>query len=205
MDKNLKIKTAAIIAILLVFCYGFLGIPGGLSPTSLKQALADHIKLGLDLKGGTHLVLVVHVEEAVGSATDRDVQRISDDLQKTAGVSGAQVHKLDPVNHPDTITVSGFPATKASDVRSVLTGNDYANYDVTSQSDGSEKVTMKPTAIRDLEATTLQHTIEVGPLDISFGPPHVLERGACRSPEIDVFRRDAAEEFRFHVGIQIAL
>jgi preprotein translocase subunit SecD len=160
MDKNLKIKTAAIIAILLVFCYGFLGIPGGLSPTSLKQALADHIKLGLDLKGGTHLVLVVHVEEAVGSTTDRDTQRIADDLQKTAGVTGAQVHKLDPVNHPDTITVSGFPATKASDVRSVLTGNDYANYDVTSQPDGSEKVTMKPTAIRDLEATTLQHTIE---------------------------------------------
>ena len=160
MDKNLKLKTALIIAFMVVCCYGFIGVPGGLSPAALKQALADHIKLGLDLKGGTHLVLQVHVEEAVGSTTDRDVQRITDDLQKTAGVTGPQVHKLDPVNHPDTIIVSGFPAAKSSDVRSVLTGNDYANYDVTSQPDGSEKVTMKQTAIRDLEATTLQHTIE---------------------------------------------
>ncbi len=160
MDKNLKLKTALIIAFMVVCCYGFLGVPGGLSPTALKQALADHIKLGLDLKGGTHLVLQVHVEEAVGSTTDRDVQRITDDLQKTAAVTGVQVHKLDPVNHPDTIIVSGFPAAKASDVRSVLTGNDYSTYDVTSQPDGSEKVTMKQAAIRDLEATTLQHTIE---------------------------------------------
>jgi preprotein translocase subunit SecD len=160
MDKNLKLKTALIIAFMVVCCYGFLGVPGGLSPTALKQALADHIKLGLDLKGGTHLVLQVHVEEAVGSTTDRDVQRITDDLQKTAGVTGAQVHKLDPTNHPDTIIVSGFPPAKASDVRSVLTGNDYSTYDVTSQPDGSEKLTMKQASIRDLEATTLQHTIE---------------------------------------------
>jgi preprotein translocase subunit SecD len=159
MEKNLKGKTAFIVAILVVFCYGFLGIPHGLTPTALKQALADRIKLGLDLKGGTHLVLKVHVEEAVGSTTDRDVQRLSDDLAK-AGVTGVAVHKTDPVAHPDSITVSNIPPAKSSDVRSVLTGNDYANYDVTSNADGSETLKMKPSAIRDLEASTLEHSIE---------------------------------------------
>jgi len=158
MGKNLKGKTAFIVAILVVFCYGFLGIPRGLTPAALKQALTDHINLGLDLKGGTHLVLVVHVEEAVTDTTDRDVQRLQDDLEK-AGVTGETVRKPDPA-HPETITVSGIPVGKASDARSVMDGNDYVSYDVTSLPDGSEKLTMKPGAIRSLEASTLEHSIE---------------------------------------------
>ncbi len=158
MNQNLKIKTAAIVACLVVFCYGFLGIPRGLTPAALKQALTDHINLGLDLKGGTHLILVVHVEEAVGDTTDRDVQRLQDDLEK-AGVTGETVRKLDPA-HPEAITVSGIPVGKASDARSVMDGNDYVSYDVTSLPDGSEKLTMKPGAIRSLETATLEHSIE---------------------------------------------
>ena len=129
MGKSLKGKTAFIVAILVVFCYGFMGVPHGVSPTALKQALADRIKLGLDLKGGTHLVLKVHVEEAVGSATDRDVQRLEEDLAK-AGITGASVHKLDPVAHPDRSPSAACPLNKASDARTDLTGTDYANYDV---------------------------------------------------------------------------
>jgi len=159
MGKNLKGKTAFIVAVLLVFCYGFIGIPHGLGPAALKQALADHIKLGLDLKGGTHLVLKVHVEEAVGSTTDRDVQRLQEDLEK-AGIAGAVVHKTNPVAHPDQITISGIPAAKASDARAIMNGTDYSNYDLTTNPDGSETMTMKPTAIHDLEASTLTHSIE---------------------------------------------
>jgi preprotein translocase subunit SecD len=159
MGKNLKGKTAFIVALLVVFCYGFLGIPHGVTPAALKQALSDHIKLGLDLQGGIHLVLKVHVEEAVGSTTDRDVQRIQDDLQK-AGITGQAVHKLDPVAHPEQITISGIPAEKASDVRALLDGNDYSSYDVSTNPDRSEKLTMKPGAIRTLETSTLDHSIE---------------------------------------------
>jgi preprotein translocase subunit SecD len=159
MGKNLKGKIALIVGSLLVCCYGFLGIPGGVTPKALKQALADHIKLGLDLKGGVHLVFKVTVEEAVGDTTDRDRQRIQDDLTK-AGIAGAAVHKMDPVGHSNQITVSGVPLAKASDARAILQGTDYSNYDVATNADGSETLTMKPTAIRDLEAATLSHTIE---------------------------------------------
>ncbi len=159
MSQNLKGKAIAIVAILLVFCYGFIGIPHGVTPSALKQAIADHIKLGLDLQGGIHLVLQVHVEEAIGYTTDRDRQRLQEDLGK-AGVNGAVVHKADPTGHPDQITVSSIPLAKASDVRSVLTGNDYVDYDVASNSDGSETLTMKPSAIRTLEESTLAHTVE---------------------------------------------
>src|SRR4051794_26169732 len=124
MGKNLKGKTAFIVAILVVFIYGIFGIPHGVSGTALKDALLQRIHLGLDLKGGVHLVYKVHVEEAINTASDRDVQRMQTDLG-SAGVNAAKVHKQDPVAHPDIITVSGFPADKASDVRGVLTGNSY--------------------------------------------------------------------------------
>jgi len=158
MSKNLKGKAAFIVALLAVFCYGIIGIPHGVSLTALKQALSERINLGLDLRGGTHLVLKVNVEEAVGDTTDRDVQRIDSDLDK-AGISGVKVGKLDPA-HPETITLTGVPAAKSSDVRSLLEGNDYNSYDVSSNVDGSDRLTMRPAAIRTLEQTTLQHSIE---------------------------------------------
>jgi preprotein translocase subunit SecD len=158
MSKNLKGRTGAIFAILAIFIYGIFGIPHGVTPTALKQALISRIPLGLDLRGGTHLVLQVHVEDAINETTDRDVERLQEDLTK-AGIVGVSVHKLDPA-HPAVITVSGIPVAKSGDARSLLDGTDYANYDVASNPDGSDKLTMKPGAIRDLEAATLEHTIE---------------------------------------------
>ncbi|MGD0798888.1 MAG: protein translocase subunit SecD [Acidobacteriaceae bacterium] len=159
MSKNLKGRTAFIVALLVVFCYGIVGIPHGLSPRALKDALTDRIKLGLDLKGGTHLVLQVHVMDAVVSATDRDVERLQDDMQK-AGIAGVMVGKLDPA-HPETITVRGVAAAKVSDARTLMEGSDYANYDLSSNPDGSLKLTMKAGAIRDIVAHTMTQTQEV--------------------------------------------
>src|ERR1700760_1371368 len=129
MGKNLAGKSAFIVAVLVIFCFGIIGIPHG----GLKQSITDRIHLGLDLKGGTHLVLEVHVAEAIASATDRDVARLQDDFQK-AGIVGATVGKTDPAR-PATIVVSGIPATKLGDARSILQGNDYASYDVVTTAD----------------------------------------------------------------------
>ncbi|MDP9050986.1 MAG: protein translocase subunit SecD, partial [Acidobacteriota bacterium] len=158
MSKNLKGRTIAIIAILVICCYGMFGIPHGVTPTALKEALVQRINLGLDLKGGTHLILQVHVEDAISDTTDRDVERIQEDLAKQS-ITGASAHKLDAA-HPEVITVTGVPAAKASDTRSLLEGTEYVNYDVGSNPDGSLKLALKPGAIRTIEQTTLDHSIE---------------------------------------------
>ena len=154
MGKNLAGKSAFIVAVLVIFCFGIVGIPHG----GLTQSIKDRIHLGLDLKGGTHLVLEVHVAEAIASATDRDVARLEEDLQK-AGVVGATVGKTDPTR-PQTIVVAGIPAAKLSDARGVLQGNDYSTYDVVTTADGRSTLTMKLAAIRDLETRTLDTSIE---------------------------------------------
>jgi preprotein translocase subunit SecD len=154
MGKNLGTKIGIIVAVLLFFIYGIIGIPHG----SLKQSIADRIHLGLDLKGGTHLVLAVHVAEAIGSTTDRTVQQLEADMPG-AGITGATPAKLDPT-HPESLTITGVPTGVSSSLRTLLSGPNYASYDVASQSDGSFKLTMKPTAITDLESRTLDTSIE---------------------------------------------
>jgi preprotein translocase subunit SecD len=154
MGKNLAGKTAFIVAVLVIFIYGIFGIPRG----GLKESLTRRINLGLDLKGGTHLVLEVHAAEALASATDRDAARLQTDLQK-AGITGATVGKTDPA-HPQSIVISGLPAGKVSDARAVFTGSDYNNYDVATNPDGGSTLTMKPAAERDLESRTLDTSIE---------------------------------------------
>jgi len=153
-NKNLAAKTAFIAGVLLVFCFGIVGIPHG----GLVESIKRQINLGLDLKGGVHLVLEVHVAEAVGSETDRAAAQLESDFQK-AGITGATVGKTDPA-HPEVITVSGIPSTKVADARSVMNGNDYASYDLATTTEGNTTLTMKPGAIRDLEARTLDTSIE---------------------------------------------
>ncbi len=153
MGKNLTGKTAAIIAILVVFLYGIIGIPHG----GLKQSIKDHIILGLDLQGGAHLVLQAHTDEAVSDATDRDVAGIESALQ-TAGVQGVTVGKTDAA-HPQAIVLNGVPITKSSDVHTLLQGNEYSVYDLADIANGFE-LTMKPSAVSDLKARTLATSIE---------------------------------------------
>ena len=42
MSKNLKGKTAFIVAILVIFVYGIFGLPHGVSGTALKDALLEN-------------------------------------------------------------------------------------------------------------------------------------------------------------------
>jgi preprotein translocase subunit SecD len=158
MGKNLAGKTASIIAVLVIFFYGIFFGFNAPKLGSLKTLISNNINLGLDLKGGTHLVLEVHVAEAIASAIDRDGARLEADLQK-AGITGATVGRTDPA-HPQTIVISGIPAARIGDVHGLVQGVDYANYDVTTAPDGTLLLTMKQAAARDLASRTLDTSIE---------------------------------------------
>jgi preprotein translocase subunit SecD len=162
MGKNLATKLGIIIALLLFFIYGIVGphTSGSSLKESPREALARNINLGLDLKGGTHLVLQVHVIEAVQAATDRDVQRIETALQG-ASIAGATVSKPDPTGQPGTIVVSGVTTANTAQVTSLLESNDYSNYDVARQPDGTIKVSLKQAAVNDIESRALNTSIEV--------------------------------------------
>src|SRR5208282_549153 len=108
MNKNLLAKTILIIAVLIAFLFGIFGIPGSLSGKGLLAALQSRIHLGLDLKGGTHLILQVQVNDAVNADSDRAVERLKDAL-KSKNISYAEITKPDPQQHPELVVVKGVP------------------------------------------------------------------------------------------------
>jgi preprotein translocase subunit SecD len=151
MGKNLAGRTGFIVAVLVIFIYGIFGIPHG----GLKQSLENRIHLGLDLRGGTHLVLQVHVAEAVNSATDRDVQALNTALAAT----GATAAKVD-LAHPETVTITGGSQSQQSAIHDAITDREYAGYDVNSDANGGYTMTLKQSTIRDIEARALDTSID---------------------------------------------
>lgn len=188
MQKNLSGKTLLIIGVLLVFMYGIFFGNDPFDPMKVIQVMRDqgvaagiqqNIHLGLDLRGGTHLILQVMVKDAVNATTDQTVQRIQDGLAK-AGAAKATVTKPDPVNAPDKIVISGIPVDKTSAVRAMLDDTLGAkDYDYSS-TDTGYNVTMKPSSERDLEHAAVQQAIETirGRVDtLGVSEPVIQEHG----------------------------
>jgi preprotein translocase subunit SecD len=165
MKTNIKTRLIVIVAVLAGFVYGVFGIPRGLSGNALSQGLTSSslfrngIHLGLDLKGGMHLILQVKVDEAVSAQTDTDVAAVQSDLQRN-GIAGAVVSKPDP-NRPDFIQVSGVPADHANDVRSLLESSYSSRFDVAPGVGNTWTLTMKATIESDAKQRALEQAIEV--------------------------------------------
>lgn len=161
MRKNLTKKTILIVVVLAICVLGITGIPSGFSGSALKESFLKRIQLGLDLKGGTHLVLQVMVNEAVGTTTDSDAAHIQQDLQQN-GVTVGSVVKPDPKAHPELIQINGAPLDQGSAIRGVLNARYGQTYDVASSGNGSTwTLTMKPSAEAALKKRALEQSIEV--------------------------------------------
>jgi preprotein translocase subunit SecD len=159
MKKNLRNKIVLIIAVLLLCLYGIFGIPSGVSGHALLSAMGNQIHLGLDLRGGAHLILQVQVADAVNAETDNSVQTIEADLKK-ANLTYSQVYKPDPAK-PDMIRIDGTSPTQSDAVSSLLEGSKYANeYDVSGGSENAWTLKMKPTFESDLDSRTDEQAIE---------------------------------------------
>jgi len=156
MQKNLVIKLAIITGILLMFLYGIFGIPSSLSGDGLKQAVLKRIHLGLDLEGGTHMILQVQVEEAVAGETDRAIDTIKEELNK-AKITYAEISR-DP-NRPDQFVIKGLSTDSTSAVRTIVTDK-LSTYLPTSGPNNTQIATMKPDVLAKLKTDTVDKSIE---------------------------------------------
>jgi preprotein translocase subunit SecD len=159
MKKNLNNKILLIFAVLVICIYGIFGVPSGVTGKALMDAMTKRIHLGLDLRGGAHLILQVKVEEAVNAETDNTVALIKQEL-KTANLSYSQVYKPDPAK-ATLIRVEGASPDKSNDVRLLLESKYTNEYDVAGgDTPGSFTLTMKPMIVTALEKKTVQQAIE---------------------------------------------
>jgi len=184
MNKSFLWKTVFIVAVTLLFVFMiFFGNDPGKSYDAMKQGgwragLAQNINLGLDLKGGTHLILQVQVNDAVSADTDRAMERLRESL-RSHNVPYAELSKPDPTGAPERIVIKGVPTENGGDLRSIV-NDQLGTYDLASGPENSFVLTMKPaeaTAIKNNAVTQAIETIRNRIDQLGVSEPVIEEHG----------------------------
>lgn len=76
MNKRIRIRLLITVFVTLVACFVLAGFPPSLANIERR------IRLGLDLKGGTHLILGVVTDDAIRAETDRAIERLRQSLEE---------------------------------------------------------------------------------------------------------------------------
>src|SRR5581483_9711363 len=138
--QNLRWKIITIVAVLVIF--SALGIypilAARLGVHSPGWLMDKQLKLGLDLKGGVHLVLRVQTDDALRLESDTEMERLREELQS----KNITFSKIDTTS-PTQFRVDGVPPTMDANFRQAATGVQ-ANFDRGSSGDGSDTFTRKP-------------------------------------------------------------
>ena len=160
MQKNLTARSLVIVATILVCVFGIIGFPKSMA--DLKKNWSDNIRLGLDLKGGSHLVLQVQVQDAVKGEADIVINRLKDDLKKQ-NVTWGGIDRNDPQTVQDAdsiqINIKGIPATQSSAFRSLINDR-YGDWVLTPTGSTDYVLRMKPSEIVAMKRDTVDREIQ---------------------------------------------
>jgi preprotein translocase subunit SecD len=158
MNTNFLWKIGAILAILFIFLFGILGVPSGFSGPALAKAVTDHIHLGLDLRGGTHLILQVQVNDAVNVDAQNAMEVLKQQL-RSHKIDYADIIQPDQQNNPDHIVLKGVQAGSRTDLLGIVSDH-LPEYDITGGADNTWNISMKPTLLTDLKSKAVTQAIE---------------------------------------------
>jgi preprotein translocase subunit SecD len=157
MDSQLRWKAIFILGVILVCAYGLIGHPD--LPTSWSAAKSNfdqNIKLGLDLKGGSHLVLQVQVQEAVGQHCDQTVDQLTQQLHQK-NVSFGEIRRVDDTH----ILVREVAADQGAMLHD-LVRDQFTDWDLQPAAGevNGYLLTMKPTVVADIRRQTMDQALE---------------------------------------------
>jgi preprotein translocase subunit SecD len=139
--KNLQWKAALIAAVTALSVWSF-------------YPPQERIKLGLDLKGGIHLVMRVNTDDAIVAVTDE--------------VSGMLTQQMDDKSIPfqsaeragaGSISVTGVDLNQDSAFRQMVTTS-FPTWDVRSLGSGSWELSLRPADVAVLRAETVTQAID---------------------------------------------
>ncbi len=157
MTSQLKWKFIIIVTVVLVCVYGMFGRPDApASGAALKQNFVSNIKLGLDLRGGSHLVLQVQLQEAIGMRCDQAIDLLTKQLrEKNVGVG-----EISRVDDTHILVHDVTPAT--SGMFHDIVSNQFTDWSLSAaagEASGS-LLTLKPSVISELRQQTMDQALE---------------------------------------------
>jgi preprotein translocase subunit SecD len=162
MTSNLRWKVIAILVVVALAVVAF-------------YPPKDKVKLGLDLKGGVHLVLRVQTDDALKLETETSAERLRDELSRQGVTIGA-------VTPQDvrSFRIEGVPADRDADFRRIAEEWVGPVFDRTSAAGGTYTFTLKPAQVNRLRqeavAQALQ-TIERRVNELGVAEPIVAPHG----------------------------
>jgi preprotein translocase subunit SecD len=160
MNRNLNIKAGIIVALVLICIYGIIGIPR--SGAELMDNWKKNIHLGLDLKGGSHLVLQVQLQDAFMADAETVIDRLKEQFGKQS-IQYAEMSRNDLARLEDAdkiqILVKGVPADRTRDVRADVAEN-FPDWILTPVNSTDYRMTMKPSSALKLQEDTLNQTMQ---------------------------------------------
>src|SRR5436305_3127920 len=144
MQRNLMIKTVVIVATVLVCVFGVIGFPR--SVAELESNISRNIRLGLDLKGGSHLVLQVQVQDAAKGDADQTIEALKEEA-KSRNITLGGLDRNDPQTLKDTdsiqVNIHGVDQTKTQAFRSLIADR-FPQWILTPVSATDYKMNLKP-------------------------------------------------------------
>ena len=145
MTRNIKIKAGIIVVVILVCIYGIIGLPK--SKNELVANWKKNIHLGLDLSGGTQLVMEVQLQDAFKAFADNSIERMKDEFKKD-NIDFNDISRNDPQTLQDAdkieIDIKGVPVAKSSAFRSTV-NETFPEWILTALNSSDYRLTMKPT------------------------------------------------------------
>lgn len=160
MDSKIKGRFIFIAAVVLVCILGLVWGPNissvPLNIHQVRENLRNRIRLGLDLRGGSHLVLRVQVEDAVNISTDQTLERLQDEL-KAKNIPYSDVQKTDSTH----LLIKGIPQDKSGDLESLISGQ-FSDWDLGSVTGDplAHNLTLKVTAAATIRNQALDQAKE---------------------------------------------
>jgi preprotein translocase subunit SecD len=141
MKKNLQWKALLILAVTGLSVWGF-------------TPLSEKIKLGLDLKGGIHLVMKVNTEDAIAAVTDEVAAMLSQQLDDRS-IAFQSVERA----APGKIAATGVDINKDSEFRNIAQTS-FPAWDARSLGSGSWELDLKPAELATLRSETVTQAID---------------------------------------------
>jgi preprotein translocase subunit SecD len=185
MNPNLKWKVLFISLVILGCIYGLIGLPT--FPTSvadLKNNFSQQIKLGLDLQGGTHLILQVQTQEAIAQETDQTVDRLTTQM-RAKNIHYDEMRRVDDTH----ILVRNVASDQLSDFRDLVTSQLQNVWDMSPAAGDPNgyTLTLRPSAIAAIREQTMTQSIETIERRINalgLTEPTIQQRGGANDNEI---------------------
>ena len=159
MNPNLKWKSLFIAAVILICLFGLVGLPSfPTSWTQVKENFGRQIKLGLDLQGGTHLILQVQVPEAIAQETDQTIDRLASEL-RSKNIHYDEIRRVSDTQ----ILVRNVAPDQSAQFRDIAGSRQYSGEWDLRPAPGESSgylLTLLPTAIVNIQQQTMQQTLE---------------------------------------------